>query len=54
MKTTRITMTSTPEMVDLVNSIILSDKRITKEEISKQKGFSLDTVHKILHDDCLF
>ena len=50
----RPTMASTPEMVDSVNMLILPDRRISIENISKQLGISVDTAHKILPDDLAF
>ena len=44
-------MASTPEMVDLVNVLILFDRRVTVEDISEQPGISLGTRNKILYDD---
>ena len=50
----RPTMASTPEMVDIVNALILANRRVTIEEISKQLWKSLGTTHKIVHDYHIF
>ena len=47
----RPTKARTPEMVDLVNAFILSDKRVTVENISEQLKISVRTAHKIVHRD---
>ena len=47
------TMASTLEMVDLVNALILADKRVTIEDISEW-GISVATTHKIVHDNLVF
>ena len=39
-------MSSTPEMVDSVNVLILTDRRVTIEDISEQLEISLGTVTK--------
>ena len=47
-------MASTPEMVDSVNTLILTDRRDIVEDISKQLEISVGTAHKIVHDDLDF
>ena len=37
----RNTMASTPEMVDSVNALILTNRKVTIEDISEQLGISL-------------
>ena len=47
-------MVITPEMVDSVNALILSDRRVSIEDISEQLAISVDTAHKIMHDALVF
>ena len=42
---------STPEMVDLVNALILADRRVTLEVISEKLGISVGTTRKLCMDD---
>ena len=44
-------MAITPEMMDSVNTLILSDWRVTIEDIIEQVGISVGQVHKIVLDD---
>ena len=46
-------MASTYEMVDLINSLILADRKVTIEDI-RQLGISLSTAHQIVYDDRAF
>ena len=48
------TMANRPEMVDSVNALILTDKRVTMEDIPEQLEISKDTTHKIMYDDLDF
>ena len=50
----RSTMMSTPEMVDSFNELILTDRRVTIDDISKQLEILVDSAHKILNDDLAF
>ena len=47
-------MMSTTEIEDSVNVLILTDRRVIKENISEQVGSSVDTAHKIVYDDFYF
>ena len=47
-------MSSTPEMVDSVNALILADRRVSIKDISEQLGISLGTANKIVHDELAF
>ncbi len=41
------------EWIQLMRSILV-DRRIIEEDISEQLGISVDTQHKIMHDDLSF
>ena len=43
----RSTLMSIPEMVDSVNALILTDRKVTIEDSSKQLGIFMDTPQKI-------
>ena len=45
----RSSMATTPEMVDSVNGFISANRRITREDVSKQVGIYVGTAHKIVH-----
>ena len=50
----RPTMVCTAEMVDSVNLFILAERSVTIDKISEQLKISMDTAHKIIHDDLAF
>ena len=50
----RLTVASTPEVVDSVNAVILVGRRVMTEEISEQLRISVCTVHKNVYDDLDF
>ena len=50
----RSTKESTPEMLYLVNALILTDRRVRIEDISEQLGIFVGTVHKILLNNFAF
>ena len=45
------TMVGIPEMVDSVDTLILANRRVTREDISEQVGIFVDTEHKIVDDN---
>ena len=46
---------STPEIVDSVKVLILTDRKVTIENISEELGISVGTTHKIVYDNhCFF
>ena len=47
-------MANSPERVDSVNALILADRRVSVEVISKQLASSVGTKHKIVLDDFVF
>ena len=47
-------MSCQPEMVYLVNVLILSNGRFRIEDIYEQPGNFVDTAHKIMRDDLAF
>ena len=50
----RATVVSTPEMVDLVNALILADRGVTIVDIPEYLRISMSTAHKIVHGDFAF
>ena len=44
-------MVGTPEMVDSVKALILTDRRVTIESVFEQLRISVGTAHKMVHDD---
>ena len=50
----RTTMASTPEMMDLVNALVFTNKRVKRENISEQLGISVGTAYKLVFDDLVF
>ena len=47
-------MVSTPEMVDSVNPLILTDRKVTLENISEQLGINVSAEQKNVYDDLDF
>ena len=47
-------MATTPEMVHSVNTLNLTDRIVTKEDIYELLGISVGTAHKIVNDDLGF
>ena len=47
-------MASTPEIMDSVNELILANRRVIMEDISKQLQISVSIAHKIVQDDFAF
>ena len=50
----RHTMAGTPEMVDSVRALIMADRKVKLEDISKKLGISVITAPKIVRDDLVF
>ncbi|XP_076445767.1 protein GVQW3-like [Babylonia areolata] len=47
----RPTEVRSPEVIESVNDLIQSDRRVTVDDIARTLSLSVGTAHKIVHDD---